>query len=151
MAVLKDFLAPTPSSTEPLAMVSRSRIPGDLPALDLSVLKSMEEFSVDGAGEFVRRLARIWIDSSGEQCAAAAAALACSDTDTLRRLAHTLKSASASVGALQVAALARQMETLAATADEGVLASLLASLEQARAESVRLLQCEVLERNHEAV
>ncbi len=149
LAVLRSFLPMPGPEANPISVPSAPLTERELPAFDLATLSALREFSPDDPQNFVRRVARIWVDSSAEQCAAAAAALGSDDREALFRAAHTLKSASASVGAMRVSALAAEIEGLAAEAQRPCLESLLATVDEARREAARVIVCEVLEEHSE--
>jgi signal transduction histidine kinase/CheY-like chemotaxis protein/HPt (histidine-containing phosphotransfer) domain-containing protein len=86
---------------------------GDLPpAFDPAVLAALPMVADGSAPEVANELLAMYLDSGPAQLAAVAQAAAAGDARTLLRLLHTLKSGSASVGALQLAALAGQQEAV---------------------------------------
>ena len=152
MAALDRFLSRQPAAARAAAVsVPVGEAPPELPVLDRAALAALEQVDRGGAGGLVREVVEAWIASSADQCAAAAAALAADDRRTLLRAVHTLKSASASVGAMRVSALARELETLAAGADPDMLAPRLARLDDERRRAADALACESLEGRDETV
>jgi HPt (histidine-containing phosphotransfer) domain-containing protein len=81
----------------------------DLPILDDSTLAELLA-SVDGDAEFVVELIETYLADAPEQLSAIEAAGAADDAASLVRPAHTLKSSSATVGALRLTALSRRLE-----------------------------------------
>jgi HPt (histidine-containing phosphotransfer) domain-containing protein len=79
------------------------------PILDASVLDELAA-SVGGDAQFVAELIRTYLDDAGEHMAGIQAAMGDGDAEALVRPAHTLKSSSATVGAMRLAALARRLE-----------------------------------------
>jgi HPt (histidine-containing phosphotransfer) domain-containing protein len=71
--------------------------------------------AVDGDREFLGELIETWLDDAPRQLALIEAAAADGDAGDLVTPAHTLKSTSASLGAMEVAELARVMEHQART------------------------------------
>lgn len=71
--------------------------------------------AVDGDREFLAELIETWLDDAPRQLALIEAAAAGADTADLVMPAHTLKSTSASLGAMEVSELARTMEHQART------------------------------------
>ena len=69
--------------------------------------------SVQGDIDFVRELVEAYVADSAELIDAIEAAVAESDAGALVRPAHTLKSSSATLGAMTVSATARALETFA--------------------------------------
>jgi histidine phosphotransfer protein HptB len=81
----------------------------DLPILDDSTLAELLA-SVDGDTEFVVQLIETYLADAPQQLSAIDAAAAAANAVNLVRPAHTLKSSSATVGALRLAALSRRLE-----------------------------------------
>jgi HPt (histidine-containing phosphotransfer) domain-containing protein len=77
--------------------------------VDEHVLEELHA-SVEGDTGFVRDLIEAYLVDSEEQLEAIEAALGVEDAEALVRPAHTLKSSSATVGAMDVSALARTLE-----------------------------------------
>jgi histidine phosphotransfer protein HptB len=77
--------------------------------VDEQVLEELRA-SVGDDTSFVRDLIEAYLTDSAEQVVAIEAALAADDADALVRPAHTLKSSSATVGAVELSALARTLE-----------------------------------------
>jgi CheY-like chemotaxis protein len=93
----------------------------------------------------LRRVMQSYLDSTPQQLAALRAALEAKQPDELRRIAHSLKSGSANVGAEALARLCKEMEQLGkAHTTEGAPA-LLAGMER-EFEAVRRALCTVLEK-----
>lgn len=77
--------------------------------VDENVLEELRA-SVEGDTGFVRDLIEAYLVDSAEQLEAIEAALDAEDAEALVLPAHTLKSSSATVGAMNVSALARTLE-----------------------------------------
>lgn len=77
--------------------------------VDETVLDELRT-SVGGDDAFVRELIEAYLADSGAQLDRIEAALAADDAEALVRPAHTLKSSSATVGAMKLSALARTLE-----------------------------------------
>ena len=77
--------------------------------VDEHVLEELHA-SVERDTGFVRDLIEAYLVDSAEQLEAIEAALGAEDAEALVRPAHTLKSSSATVGAMEVSALARTLE-----------------------------------------
>ena len=80
--------------------------------LDRRVLDDLAA-SVNGDREFVAHLVETYLSDSAEHVDAVEAAVAARDAEALVRPAHTLKSSSATVGAAQLAWVARRLEAAA--------------------------------------
>ncbi len=77
--------------------------------VDEKVLQELQA-SVGGDRGFVRDLIDAYVTDSAGQLEAIEAALAAGDAEALVRPAHTLKSSSATVGAMDLSSLARTLE-----------------------------------------
>ena len=84
--------------------------PSAEPDLDRAVLADLE---AEADAQFVLELVATFLEESRELIVQIADALRASDVSGLRRLAHSLKSSSASVGAVALAARAEEIERLA--------------------------------------
>jgi HPt (histidine-containing phosphotransfer) domain-containing protein len=103
----------------------------DIPALDEHVLRELMTSTGDDAS-FVRELLDAYLADTPAQLDAMSAALAADDAAALVRPAHTLKSSSATVGAMRLSSVARELEM---TGRGGVLDSAArAAMDAARAE-----------------
>lgn len=74
--------------------------------LDLSVLKELEADIGDAAKEIVK----VYIDNANQLFIEIRDAVQTQDHDTVQRLAHSLKSSSANVGAILLSSLAKDVE-----------------------------------------
>jgi len=81
----------------------------EAPALDRSVLAELRE-SVGDDDAFIADLVATYIAEGRDHLAAMDAAAAAGDAAAIVRPAHTLKSSSAALGALRLAAIARDIE-----------------------------------------
>lgn len=93
-------------------------------AVDRKVLDQYRDIDPAGGPGLAMRIVRIYIDSSGENWRGIEQAIAGRDAEALRLAAHSLKSSTASVGALALANLFRELEALAKAArmdDAGTL------------------------------
>jgi len=100
--------------------------PTSEPDLDPAVLADVEaRFDAD----FVSELVDTFVHQSRELIVQIADAVGAGDVSTLRRLAHSLKSSSASVGAVALAARAAEIEGLAREGDLDAAALLVPALD----------------------
>jgi HPt (histidine-containing phosphotransfer) domain-containing protein len=83
------------------------------PVLDTAALARLRELDPGGKAGVLQRVLRTYQNSLVTALASFERAGKAMDLDELRRLAHTLKSSSASVGALALSALCAQIEALA--------------------------------------
>lgn len=82
---------------------------GQAPILDEGVLAALGE-SVGGDESFVADLVQTYLGDGAEQLAAIEAAVGAEDAEALVRPAHTLKSASLTVGAMRLGEVSRGLE-----------------------------------------
>jgi HPt (histidine-containing phosphotransfer) domain-containing protein len=86
--------------------------------MDLPVVDKEDALGrLDGDVELWNEIRTIWLDDAPNLLAAVRTALDARFADGLRRAAHALKGASANVGAVRVAATARDVERTAPQAD----------------------------------
>lgn len=81
-----------------------------LHGLDGRALERLREMLGDQLGEMLPELIELYLSDASGTLAAARQAIASQTPDELRRAAHTLKSTSATFGALQLADLCRELE-----------------------------------------
>lgn len=114
--------------------------PSRLVVLDADTIAELREIMED---EF-QDLLRTFLADMPELFAGIEAATAAGDAEALRQNAHTLKSSSASLGALQLSELARRLERLGHDRDLAAAAPVLdqcrQSVEQTRSALEALLQ-----------
>ena len=93
-------------------------------AVDRKVLDQYRDIDPSGGQGLALRIVRIYIDSSSEIWRGIEQAIAGGDAEALRLAAHSMKSSTASVGAVALATLFRELEALAKAArmdEAGVL------------------------------
>ncbi len=100
---------------------SRTAIEG---ILDPVVLQGLHELAGDDEPELFAELIDIYLEDAPLRLAEMARGLQLSDWKLLERAAHTLKSASANIGALRLAGLCKELECSARTADKQACAAL---------------------------
>jgi HPt (histidine-containing phosphotransfer) domain-containing protein len=81
----------------------------DAPIVDERVLAELMASTGDDIG-FVRELVETYLADTPAQLAGMTAAVEADDADALVRPAHTLKSSSATVGAMRLSSIARELE-----------------------------------------
>jgi HPt (histidine-containing phosphotransfer) domain-containing protein len=84
-------------------------------AIDVDVLEDLER-SVGDDRAFLRELVETYLDDTPTLLAALSAGIAEGNVEQTNRAAHTLKSNSASLGALGLSAMSRELETLTSVA-----------------------------------
>jgi HPt (histidine-containing phosphotransfer) domain-containing protein len=80
-----------------------------MPVLDERILTEVLETTGDDIG-FVRELVETYLADTPAQLAAMTTAVEADDAEALVRPAHTLKSSSATVGAMRLSSVARELE-----------------------------------------
>jgi HPt (histidine-containing phosphotransfer) domain-containing protein len=103
----------------------------DGPILDEGVLTELRE-STGGDIGFVRELIETYLADTPVQLDAMTAAVEADNAEALVRPAHTLKSSSATVGAMRLSSVARELEMVGRTGS--LEASVRERLDSARAE-----------------
>ncbi|MEJ0087179.1 MAG: response regulator [Pseudomonadota bacterium] len=133
LAQLRNILLPS--------KVSRSA--ANKVTLDHSAIEAVRQLDPDGADRLLSRLIALYRDDSSQLLADIENGMKVGDADAVARAAHTLKSSSANLGATNVAAIARKIET---SARQGDIAGLPATMTQLRAQrTVALSELEALE------
>jgi signal transduction histidine kinase/DNA-binding response OmpR family regulator/HPt (histidine-containing phosphotransfer) domain-containing protein len=89
----------------------------EMPLLDAGVLEQIRAMEGNGAPDLMRRLVQVYGSSSAELVSAGARALEQGDAAALEQCLHTLKSSSASLGALRLARSCAELGVLARRAD----------------------------------
>ncbi|WP_162910937.1 Hpt domain-containing protein [Azohydromonas sediminis] len=107
-----------------------------LPVLDAASVQRLRELDPDGRNGLIARILDTFVESLVRHAREFAQARAAGDHDALRRVAHTLKSSSASVGALD---LSRTCADVERRVREGDVAALDAPLDLLAAHLQRLL------------
>jgi HPt (histidine-containing phosphotransfer) domain-containing protein len=78
--------------------------------LDAAALAPLRALAAQTGKDLLGKVIDAYCDSAPKLLAEIASSIAADDAETLRRAAHTLKSSSASLGALELAALAKALE-----------------------------------------
>ena len=84
---------------------------GQIPAIDVLVLDELEH-SIGDDREFLRELVETYVDDAPVQLATMRSGMTTGDVAMVNRAAHTLKSNSASVGAMTLSDMSRELEAL---------------------------------------
>jgi len=100
-----------------------------LPQLDAASLQRLRELDPGGRNGLIGRVLDTYASSLARHAAELAQARASGDHAALRMVAHTLKSSSASVGALELSHACAEVERLAREGASAALEAPLASLE----------------------
>jgi HPt (histidine-containing phosphotransfer) domain-containing protein len=82
-----------------------------MPAIDVLVLDELEH-SIGDDREFLRELVETYLDDAPVQLATMRSGMTTGDVAGVNRAAHTLKSNSASVGAMTLSEMSRELEAL---------------------------------------
>jgi HPt (histidine-containing phosphotransfer) domain-containing protein len=87
-----------------------SPAPPEAMTLDASALAGLRDLDPQGRNGLVQRVVKAFRESLARQLPQLRSALAAGDTNAIRNVAHTLKSSSASIGALRLSALCAELE-----------------------------------------
>jgi CheY-like chemotaxis protein/HPt (histidine-containing phosphotransfer) domain-containing protein len=134
----------TAAATAPVAMVEAAgdtTTPTTTPTttravIDAPYLERLRELDPVGGLDLARKIMRVYLAASVEIMTRLEQALDAGDGESLRRAAHTLKSSSANVGAANLSALFKQLESWGIEAD---LEAARASIDAARQEYARVV------------
>jgi CheY-like chemotaxis protein len=133
LAQLRNILLPS--------KVSRSA--ANKVTLDISAIEAVRQLDPNDEDRLLSRLIALYRDDSSQLLADMENGLKVGDAESVARAAHTLKSSSANLGAANVAAIARLIETSARTGD---ISNLPATMTKLRAQrTVALSELEGLE------
>jgi HPt (histidine-containing phosphotransfer) domain-containing protein len=97
--------------------------------IDPAAMETIQALEDSGAPGLVTRLVDVYLKSSPELVDAMRDAVASEDAETLERSAHSLKSSSATLGALELAELCKELEQIGREAATDRAAEVFASLE----------------------
>jgi signal transduction histidine kinase/ligand-binding sensor domain-containing protein/CheY-like chemotaxis protein/HPt (histidine-containing phosphotransfer) domain-containing protein len=123
--------------------------PAKLPPSPLSekALTEMTQIERVRKGGFLNRVSRVFIDTSDRQVNVILEAVAAGDYARIAKECHSLKSAAAHMGAIELAGLVAEIERAARAADHTQLGSLTDGLRVAREATVISLQNELARRS----
>jgi HPt (histidine-containing phosphotransfer) domain-containing protein len=132
--------AAAPAATAPADDVQPGR-----GIINTHALDNIRALSADRGAVLVRRVVGAFIDDSPQQFASLQTALAGADAGALRKIAHSLKSSSANVGAEALAQLCKDLELLGRSNTTEGAAGILADMAH-EYQAVRLSLSAILEK-----
>ncbi len=103
----------TPIAEEDKLILEDKPVLEDNPILDPQVLNSLREFAGPKAQTVITKIVRQYFKDSPEKVQAIETAAAAQDAEALRKVAHSLRSSSANLGAITVAQLCKTVENIA--------------------------------------
>lgn len=112
---------------------------GEVPVLDGAVVDELRE-SVGDDEDFVRELVATYVEEAGVHVEGLAGAAAAGDSAAIVRPAHTLKSTSASIGAMRLSAICRDIEAAGREGRGGDVADAVALATSTWAETLEALR-----------
>jgi HPt (histidine-containing phosphotransfer) domain-containing protein len=115
----------------------------DLPLVDLDVVAELRD-ATGGDMDFVRELVSTYVEEAGGNVDDLEAAMAAGDLAAVVRPSHTLKSSSASVGAMRLSELCRGIEAASRDGRSDGLAEVVAGVRPTWDETVAALRAEGL-------
>ncbi len=110
------------------------------PIFDEHALDQYREFWGEEANEVIRELLTMFLEQTPSHMDTLRAAFQVGDLSAVRRVAHTLKSSSGSVGAYALADICQQVEDLALAKDIETLRSLVPRLEEIALATTQVLR-----------
>ncbi len=78
--------------------------------IDQNVLETLRDLQIDGKPDILKKVVTAYLSSSGPLISGLTGALAGRDFELLRNSAHSLKSSSANVGAMELSKISQQLE-----------------------------------------
>jgi PAS domain S-box-containing protein len=112
-AVLERWLPPSKAAQDKTPAAT-SAVPGssELKAVDAGVLEGLRKLQVEDGPDIVSQLIDIYLSDTPPRLAALRQAIAEKDAFALFQAAHSLKSSSGNIGALTLAAICRELESM---------------------------------------
>jgi histidine phosphotransfer protein HptB len=80
-----------------------------MPVIDQTIFEELKQMS---GGDFINELIDTFLDDAPKMIAEIRSALQAKDADTFRRAAHSMKSNANTFGAIQLAAIAKELEMI---------------------------------------
>jgi len=131
----------TPAASRPASPGPRAAGPEDEDdPIDMKTLESMRSIGQDGGNDLMARAVHLYLQTSPEQVRELHGAVGRNEAAALNRLAHSLKSSSAMIGALRLAELCRNLEAQARGDSLESAAERVTEIEAEFARVVRALQ-----------
>ena len=104
--------------------------PTPLPCIDLTAIEELRELVDEDTPDFLKDLLRSFLEDAGEHLRSMTTGLESQAVETIMAAAHTLKSSSANLGALQLSDFCRQIETITRNRNLDGVSDLLESAHQ---------------------
>ncbi|WP_167496482.1 response regulator [Desulfopila sp. IMCC35006] len=80
------------------------------PPIDQSVLNALRDLQIEGKPDILVRIISAYLETTGPLVATLQQALAAGELEVMKKAAHSLKSSSANVGALELSELSKELE-----------------------------------------
>jgi two-component system, sensor histidine kinase and response regulator len=129
-----------PKETAVAAAVPDAPPPADSAVIDMKTLESMRPLQRAGQPDVVPRVIGLYLSNAPSMMEELHTAMERGETATVYRVAHSLKSSSAMVGALRLSALCKVLEARAREASEGAVPDGLPEIEAEYARVVEALR-----------
>jgi signal transduction histidine kinase/DNA-binding response OmpR family regulator len=120
--------APCESSSPPAAADEAEGPPSAVRPIDERVLEGVRALQMPGRPDVVQRAVRMYLESTPALLSQLERGAATGDVDALRHASHSLKSSSASIGALVMSARCARLEAMARSGDVPDAASVVQSI-----------------------
>jgi HPt (histidine-containing phosphotransfer) domain-containing protein len=101
----------------------------DIPPIDQSVLRNLQKLQVEGESSIVESIVNAYLNGSQSLVAQMREMLSINDLEVLQQTAHSLKSSSANVGAMQLSAMSMELEMKCKNKHPGSIGELVAAIE----------------------
>ena len=99
-------------------------------SVDFSVLVALRELQGEGEPDILNELIELFLDEVPTQLKALGEAAQMGETQSVERIAHTLKGSSASMGALRMEALCAELEEAGRSEDLSAVSGQISRLEE---------------------
>ncbi len=107
--------------------------------IDMSVIASLRELGGDGDESLFHELLELYVDDSTRQMRRLEEALKSGDLKVAERIAHTLKSSSANLGAMAMSEICKQMELRGRSQTPAAMGELLPATRDAHTQAISAL------------
>jgi CheY-like chemotaxis protein len=126
---MKIHVIPAPEQRNDTAAPPQSDV--DHPSIDIKALDVIRALDSSGSGNLLEKVIQMFIETSPSLLTSLQEAARADDREALRKAAHTLKSASANIGALPLSDLCRELENKIRTNESVDAISMVAAIQAA--------------------
>jgi diguanylate cyclase (GGDEF)-like protein len=141
--ILKKWLEPLPADVPVRTKLAQAPRKNRAVDLDQDALRQLREVGTASGRDVLGKAIGLFLQHTPKDVAALRTALAERERDTLRRIAHSLKSASANLGALEISRLCAGLESAAVNGDLAQAPNLVTAIETLLPRTLAALRSEV--------